>query len=161
MKEPTEPATAAIVAADAAPRIRPSNYPEPFASMVSGRIKQPLGDLFGLKNFGVNRVRLPPGMISALRHAHSKQDEFIFVLEGHPILVTDAGETQLAPGMCAGFPAGGTWHQLVNRSGADAIYLEAGDRLPGDSVSYPEDDLQAVQNSGGGWSFLHKDGRPY
>ena len=152
---------ASILAADAPPRTRPSNYPEPFASMVSGRVKQPLGELFGLKNFGVNRVHLPAGMISALRHGHTRQDEFVYVLEGHPTLITDAGETQLAPGMCAGFPAGGTSHQLVNRTSSPVLYLEAGDRLPGDSVSYPDDDLKAVQDDAGTWRFTHKDGRPY
>ncbi len=156
---PTPPS--AIIAADAPPRARLSNYPEPFASRVAGRVKQALGEPFGLKNFGVNRVQLLPGRISALRHAHTRQDEFIYVLEGHPTLVTDAGETQLAPGMCAGFPAGGTSHQLVNRTNTPVLYLEAGDRLPGDSVSYPDDALQAQQDAAGGWRFLHKDGRPY
>src|SRR3954463_12113237 len=93
----------AIVAAEAPPRRKPSNYPEPFASRMAGREKRPLGDVFGLANFGVNLTRLAPGGISALRHAHSKQDEFIYVLAGRPTLVTDAGETPLAPGMCAGF----------------------------------------------------------
>jgi len=90
----------------AAARTRPSIYPEPFASMMAGRIKQPLGDLFGLVNFGVNLTRLAPGAVSALRHAHARQDEFIYILDGTPTLVTDAGETPLAPGMCAGFKAG-------------------------------------------------------
>src|SRR6266849_10177441 len=86
---------ASIKALDAAPRTKPSNYPEPFASRMAGREKRPLGDLFGLSNFGVNLTRLSPGAVSALRHAHSKQDEFIYVLAGHPILVTDAGEMPL------------------------------------------------------------------
>ena len=103
-----------MVAAEAPARKRPSNYPEPFASRVACREKRPLGDLFGLTNFGVNLTRLPPGVISALRHAHLKQDEFIYVVEGHTILVSDKGETPLAPGMCAGFRAGtGNVHQLV------------------------------------------------
>lgn len=96
----------AIMAAEAAPRTKPSNYPEPFAARMAGREKRPLGDVFGLSNFGVNLTRLAPGASSALRHAHSKQDEFIYVLHGRPVLRTDAGETQLSPGMCAGFKAG-------------------------------------------------------
>src|SRR5881227_3142170 len=96
----------AIRAADAPVRTKPSNYPEPFASRVAGREKRPLGDLFGLTNFGVNLTRMAPGAMSALRHAHTRQDEFVYVLEGEPTLVTDAGETQLRPGMCAGFKAG-------------------------------------------------------
>src|SRR5689334_12044659 len=152
----------ALVAAQAAPRTRATNYPEPFASRMAGREKRPLGDLFGLSNFGVNLTRLVPGACSALRHAHSKQDEFVYVLEGHPVLITDEGETLLAPGMCAGFRAGsGNGHQLVNRTDEDVLYLEVGDRTPGDSASYPDDDLKAVLGSDGQWQFLHKDGTPY
>ncbi len=135
----------AIAALDAPLRSKPSNYPEPFASRLTGREKRPLGDLFGLSNFGVNLTRLLPGASSALRHAHSRQDEFVYVLEGHPLLITDQVETPLAPGMCAGFKAGsGNGHQLVNRSASDVLYLEVGDRSAGDTVSYPADDLQAV-----------------
>lgn len=159
MTEPTHPV--AIVAAEAPPRVRPSIYPEPFASRMAGRVKHPLGDLFGLTNFGVNLTRLAPGAVSALRHAHTRQDEFILVLEGNPTLVTDAGETRLAPGMCAGFKAGtGDAHQLRNDGTDEAVYLEVGDRTPGDSASYPDEDLQAVMGTGG-WRFLHKDGQPY
>ena len=157
----SNPTPVALVAADVAPRTKPSNYPEPFASRMTGRVKRALGDRFGLTNFGVNLTRLVPGAISALRHAHGKQDEFIYVLEGHPSLVTNAGEQVLSPGMCAGFKAGtGDGHQLVNRTGADVVYLEVGDRTPGDTAMYPDDDLQAVLVEGQ-WRFLHKDGSPY
>src|SRR6478672_2520748 len=121
----TQDKPVAVLASDAAPRIRPSNYPEPFASRVAGREKRVLGDLFGLTNFGVNLTRLRPGSVSSLRHAHSKQDEFIYVLEGRPVLVTNAGEMMLEPGMCAGFRAGtGDAHHLINRSEEDVLYLE-------------------------------------
>lgn len=151
----------AVNAADMPPRSRPTVYPTPFAARVAGRQKTALGDLFGLTNFGVNFTRLAPGAQSALRHAHRIQDEFVYVLEGAPTLVTDAGETALAPGMCAGFKAGtGDAHHLVNRTAADVVYLEIGDRLPGDAATYPDDDLQAVQVDGR-WVISHKDGRPY
>lgn len=151
----------AIVAADAAARTKPSNYPEPFASRMRGREKRPLGDVFGLTNFGVNLTRLLPGAVSSLRHAHSKQDEFIYILHGSPTLVTDEGETPLSPGMCAGFKAGtGNGHHLTNRTEEDVVYLEIGDRTPGDSGVYPDDDLQAVLVEGK-WRFTHKDGTPY
>lgn len=152
----------AVVASEAPARRKPSNYPEPFASRMAGREKRPLGDLFGLANFGVNLTRLAPGAGSALRHAHSRQDEFVYILAGHPVLVTDEGETQLAPGMCAGFRGGsGNGHQLLNRSGEEVLFLEIGDRVAGDAVSYPDDDLQAVAGADGAWRFLHKDGAPY
>lgn len=152
----------AIAALDAPPRAKPSLYPEPFSARVAGREKRPLGDLFGLSNFGVNLTRLAPGASSALRHAHSKQDEFVYVLEGHPLLITDQGETPLAPGMCAGFKAGsGNGHQLVNRNASDVVYLEVGDRSAGDTVDYPDDDLQAVLGPNGKWQFARKDGTPY
>ena len=152
----------AVVALDAPLRTKPSNYPEPFASRMAGREKRPLGDLFGLSNFGVNLTRLVPGAGSALRHSHSKQEEFLYVLEGNPVLITNQGETFLAPGMCAGFKAGTeNGHQLVNRTDRDVLYLEIGDRTPGDSVAYPDDDLKAVLGDSGKWSFVHKDGTPY
>ena len=95
------------IEAAAAPMARPGRgYPEPFATRVAGRVRRPLGDLFGLTSFGVNLTRLPAGGMSALRHTHTREDEFIYVLEGEPVLVTNAGETQLRPGMCAGFRAG-------------------------------------------------------
>jgi uncharacterized cupin superfamily protein len=125
----------AIEAAAAPPRAKPSNYPEPFFSRMSKREKRPLGDLSGLKNFGVNLTTLHPGGESALLHRHSKQDEFIYVLQGNPTLVTDRGEVTLAPGMCAGFPAQGLAHQLVNRTSGKVTYLEIGDRTPGDEGS--------------------------
>lgn len=151
----------AILAAQAPERTKRSNYPEPFAALVAGRDKRPLGDLFALSNFGVNLTRLAPGAISALRHAHSLQDEFVYVLQGCPVLVTDAGETPLCPGMCAGFKAGtGDGHQLVNRSDEDVLYLEVGDRSAGDAATYPDDDLRAV-TANGAWLFTHKDGTPY
>jgi uncharacterized cupin superfamily protein len=151
-----------IEAAQAAPKTKPSNYPEPFFSRMMKREKRPLGDLFGLTNFGVNLTRLFPGGESALRHAHAKQDEFIFILEGEPTLITDEGETQLRPGMCAGFKAGtGNGHHLVNKTDKDVIYLEAGDRTPGDSGSYPDDDIVAALDTNNQWRFTHKDGKPY
>lgn len=158
---PDHPRPVALMAAEAEPRNKPSNYPEPFASRMNGRLKRPLGDVFGLSNFGVNLTRLAPGSVSALRHAHSAQDEFIYILEGRPTLLTDAGETELMPGMCAGFRAGsGDGHQLINRTSEDVLYLEVGDRSPGDTVSYPDDDLQAILIEGK-WRFAHKDGTPY
>jgi uncharacterized cupin superfamily protein len=152
----------AIKAVEAPPRARSTGYPEPFAARVKGRDKRPLGDLFGLQNFGVNLTRLAPGAHSSLRHAHTRQDEFVYILEGRPALVTNAGETQLEPGMCAGFKAGSAdAHHLQNRTGSDVLYLEIGDRTPGDGATYPDDDLQAVLGSDGKWRYLHKDGTAY
>lgn len=151
----------AIAAAEAPVRSRPSVYPEPFAARMAGRVKQPLGDLFGLVNFGVNRTVLAPGAVSALRHRHTRQDEFVYILDGAPTLVTDAGETVLAPGMCAGFPAGGDAHMLHNRSDREVVYLEIGDRTPGDAARYPDDDIAAEMTAPGSWRFTRKNGTPY
>jgi uncharacterized cupin superfamily protein len=129
---------------------------------VAGRHKQALGDLFGLTHFGVNRTTLEPGATSALRHWHSVQDEFVYILSGCPILVTEAGQTRLEPGMCVGFKGGEPdGHQLLNRSNEDVVYLEIGDRLPGDAGFYPDDDLRARKDGDGAWRFEHKDGTPY
>ena len=150
----------ALAAASVTPKS--STYPPAFAARLAGREKRALGDPFGLKNFGVNLTRLPPGAQSALRHAHGRQDEFVYILEGTPTLLTDAGETMLAPGMCAGFPAGsGDAHCLVNRSAADVLFIEVGDRSAGDSVVYPDDDVQAILGADGKWRYARKDGTPY
>lgn len=153
---------AALFALDAATRTRSSNYPEPFAQYMKGREKRALGEPFGLTKFGVNLTQLLPGAWSALRHAHTEQDEFIYVLTGRPTLVMDGTETELGPGMCAGFKAGtGNGHHLVNKTEQPVLYLEVGDRSARDSVSYPDDDLKAVVGDDGRWQFAHKDGTPY
>lgn len=150
-----------VFALDISPRTVPSLYPEPFASRVAGREKRQLGDFFGLKNFGINLTRLKPKTISALRHAHSKQDEFMYILQGQPTLQTEDGKFQLSPGMCVGFPAGNNnANNLINETSEDVLYLEIGDRMPGDAVIYPDDDLQALEINGK-WAFTHKDGAPY
>ena len=161
MSDVAKPQPVALRAADVAPRTKPSVYPEPFFSRMARREKRQLGDVFGLKNFGVNLTRIAPGGESSLLHRHSRQDEFIYILDGTPTLVTDDGEFALAPGMCAGFPAGGIAHQLVNRSDADVVYLEVGDRTAGDEGSYPNDDIKAELDPDGQWRFSRKDGTPY
>lgn len=161
MNENDKEQAIAIAAGEAPPRAQRSVYPEPFFSRMEGRVKRPLGDLFGLANFGVNQTTLAPAAESALLHRHSKQDEFIYILEGTPTLVTDAGERALRPGMCAGFPASGPAHHLVNRSAEPVVYLEIGDRSAGDEPSYPDDDLAPIRQPDGTRTFAHKDGTPY
>lgn len=159
MSTPSPPK--ALVATEVPPRPKKSLYPAIYASRVDGREKRALGDAFGLKNFGVNLTRLAPGSQSALRHAHEKQDEFVFILEGTPTLVTDSGEQDLFPGMCTGFPAGsGDAHHLINRSQKVVLYLEVGDRTPDDAVSYPDDDL-ALTMVDGAWRVTRKDGSSF
>ena len=152
--------TAAILANDVAPRVKASSYPEPFASMMAGRIKRPLGDLFGLKNFGVNLTVLKPGAVSALHHIHTRQDEFVYVLEGEPTLFLGETSQRISPGYVIGFPANGAAHHLKNETATDVVVLEIGDRTPDDEGSYPTDDLKAIMTPNG-WSFTHKDGTPY
>ena len=126
-----EPKPVATDASVVPPSRSGRGYPEPFASRVAGRVRRALGDVFGLTHFGVNLTRLPPGGMSALRHTHSGEDEFVYVLEGEPILVTNAGETAMRPGMCAGFKSGsGNAHHLINRTDREIVYLEIGDRAP-------------------------------
>jgi uncharacterized cupin superfamily protein len=139
---------------------RSSSYPDQFKPMVAGREKRALGNVLGLQNFGVNLVKLEPGAQSALRHWHSQQDEFVWVIEGELTLVTNAGAETLKPGMCAGFPKGkADGHHLVNNSGKDAWYLEVGDRSAGDAVVYPDHDLKAVFAAA--YKFVRKDGSPF
>ena len=138
-----------------------SNYPAEFAGVCEKREKRRLGDAFGLRNFGVNLVRLAPGSASAQRHWHSAQDEFIYILDGEATLVTDAGERRMGPGAMMGFPANSPdGHQLVNKSDGDVLYLEVGDRSEGDEVDYPDIDL-LVRWIDGTRRYVRKDGTPY
>jgi uncharacterized cupin superfamily protein len=140
---------------------RRSSYPEPFRSRMGDRAKRKLGDACGLTQFGVNLVTLGSGGQSALRHAHTLEDEFVYVLAGEVVLVTDGGEQVLTAGMCAGYPAGTQdAHHFINRSGAPAQYLEIGTRVAGDDALYPDDDMMWV-DGGQGKVAAHKDGRRY
>jgi uncharacterized cupin superfamily protein len=151
----------AVRALDLSPPAKKSGYPEPFASRVAGREKRRLGDPFGLTDFGVNLCKLEPGAQSSMRHAHSHEDEFVYILEGSPTLVTDAGATALAPGMCAGFKAGsGDAHHLRNDSPDVVWYFEVGTRSAVDEVVYPDDDM-ALHENDGRYVYTHKNGDPY
>jgi uncharacterized cupin superfamily protein len=153
--------TRAVGAIDVPPRAAVSFYPEPFAARMAGRQKRQLGEFFGLKNFGVNLTRLAPKAMSSLRHAHLKQDEFVYVVQGNPTLHNNEGSQKLAPGMCVGFPAGtGNAHHLHNETESEVLYLEIGDRTPGEEVAYPDDDIQIVQREGK-MAYVRKDGTPY
>jgi uncharacterized cupin superfamily protein len=133
-------------------------YPPPYREDAKRRFNRRLGDHAGLKNFGVVPTRIVPSGKSSHRHAHSKQDEFVWVLEGETVLETDAGEQVLTAGMCAGFPAGnGDAHRFLNRTEKDVLLLVAGDRTESDEVSYPDIDMHLKRSEG----FFHKDGRKY
>lgn len=159
MNPPPDPI--AVHALDVEPSAKQTSYPEPYATMVAGRLKRRLGDVFGLRNFGVNLTRLAAGALSSLRHAHTKQDELVYVLEGTPTLITNAGRTLLQPGTCAGFRAGtGNAHHLKNETQSEVWYLEIGDRTSGDRATYPDDDIMASESEGR-YIFTKKDGSPF
>lgn len=138
------------------PKETGSLYPPEFQPRVAGRTRQRLGNFANLKNFGVNLVTLNPGSASALRHYHSHQDEFIYIVAGELTLITNQGKTILTPGMAAGFPAGeADAHHLVNNSADIAMYLEVGDRTLYDTVIYPDDNLATQPKSDGkGYVFF-------
>jgi uncharacterized cupin superfamily protein len=120
-----------------------SSYPEPYRSRVIPREKRALGNALGLTKIGINHTTLPPGRESSMRHYHSHEEEFIFVLSGEVVLRTDAGEQVLKAGMCCGFPLGSNdGHQLINRSSAPAVYLEMSNRDEQDQGFYPDVDLR-------------------
>jgi len=138
-----------------------SGYPEPFRSRMGERKKRRLGDACGLTRFGVNLVTLGAGGQSALRHWHTLEDEFVYMLSGEVVLISDEGEQILRAGMCAGYPGGKrNAHHFVNRSNAPAQYLEIGNRIDGDNAFYPDDDLLWVETEGGTIA-AHKDGTHY
>ncbi len=138
-----------------------TSYPSPHDEICANRMKARLGDTLGLNNFGVNYVCLPPGTASSQRHWHTKQDEFIYIIKGQLVLVTDAGAQVMCAGTVAGFPAGKPdGHQLINRTDKDAFYMEVGDRTEGDTGEYSDIDMRAVRDDSG-FLFVHKDGTPY
>ncbi len=148
------------IAADTAPVQRGTDYPEAFAGNIVERTKWALGDAFALTGFGVNLVRLPAGEISSHRHWHSNEDELVYVLQGELTLITDGGEQTIGAGMTVGFPAGiEDGHQLVNRSNADAVYLEVGERKANDVCAYPDIDLRFIKKDNQEF-FTNKDGTP-
>ena len=131
-----------------------SGYPEPYRSRVLPRMKRRIGDALGLTRIGINYTVLPPGKESSMRHWHTHEDEFVFVLEGEVVLRTEAGEQVLTAGMCAGFPAGNEdGHHLINRSAADAVYLEISNRDAADGAHYSDPDVDLA------WSPPHAPGR--
>lgn len=160
MTEETKPRPPALDPATVEARTG-SGYPEPFKALVARRERRALGDALGLTNFGVNLLRLPPGCASSQRHWHSRQDEFVYVLSGEVMLVTDGGEQRLSAGMVAGFPAGRRdGHHLINRSAGEALVLEVGDRTDRDEVDYSDVDMM-IRWVDGEERILHKDGTAY
>jgi len=141
-------------------RKKGTGYPPPYDEPCRERVRYRLGDAAGLTQFGVNLLRLPPGVWSSQRHWHSHEDEFVFVIEGEVVLATDAGEETLRAGDCAGFKAGvADGHHLRNDSTHEAVVLEIGSRKPGqDDTTYPGIDLllRAKLNA-----FTHADGTKY
>ncbi len=136
-------------------------YPDPYDQPCRARARRPLGDAAGLTQFGVNLLTLPPGAWSSQRHWHTKEDEFVYVLEGEVTLVTEAGEERLRAGDAAGFKAGDPdGHCLQNRGAAPALVLEIGSRRAGDATDYPGLDLVAPAD-GEPAIYTHRDGKPY
>jgi uncharacterized cupin superfamily protein len=144
------------------PESNATSYPEPYRAANQQRWNRRLGDHFKLTNFGVNLTRIPPGGQSSARHAHSRQDEFIYVLQGEVEMETNAGVEVLCAGMCAGFAAGtDNAHRFVNRSVEEVLLLVVGDRTAGDEISYPDIDMHGRLASDGRYTFAHRDGTPY
>ncbi len=139
-----------------------TTYPDRFKASNSRRWNRRLGEHVGLKNFGVNLTRIEPGAQSSARHAHVRQDEFIWVVEGEVVLETNEGSQTLRPGMCAGFSAGsGNAHRFVNKTDKDAYLLVVGDRTLPEEVTYPDIDLHLRIGADGKSLFTRKDGAPH
>ncbi len=161
-EEAMSKARTTVFDAKSVPETNATSYPEPFRAANQNRFNRRLGNHAGLENYGVNMTRIIPGGQSSSRHAHSRQDEFVMVLEGEVVLETDAGAQTLGPGMCAGFPAGsGDAHRFLNTSSRDVVLLVVGDRTAGDEVIYPDIDMHGKLGPDGRYRFTRKDGTPY
>lgn len=144
------------------PREERNPYPPPHDKATTGRFRRVIGDPHGLTRFGVNMTELDPGAASSLRHWHTAEDEFVYIVEGAPTLVTDDGEQVLRAGMCACFPAGsGDGHRLENRTDAVVRYIEVGNRSAADQVHYPDNEMVLHKTEDGQRSFRRPDGTPY
>ena len=142
----------------AVPELTGTGYPPQFNAPCADRIRQRLGNAGGLRDFGINLMRLPPGNWSSQRHWHNHEDEFVYVLEGELTLIEDEGETLLRAGDCAAFAKDtGNGHHMINRSRTTAVYLEVGSRQPADVTTCSDVDMMSTHGGG----FTHKDGRPY
>lgn len=161
MSETKRPALELIVDPKTLPEESGSPYPSPYDELVRGRHRSRLSPALGLTAFGVNIVRIEPGGQSSARHWHSEQDEFVYILEGEATLVTDEGETTLAAGMAAGFPAGNpNGHTLANRTDHDVLAMEVGNRPRTEDVTYPDIDMSNAVRDGKS-NFLRKDGSSF
>ena len=135
-----------------------SRYPAPYDVPCRDRHRLRLGDAGGLSQFGVNLLTLKPGVWSSQRHWHRQEDEFVYILSGEAVLVTDAGEEVMRAGDCAAFPAGEqNGHHLINRSAADVVLLEIGTRTGTDTGVYSDIDMLFDMRRG----FSRKDGTSY
>lgn len=135
-----------------------SSYPTEHRPLVEGRIQRALGDAAGLTQFGVNLVTLEPGAASALRHWHTREDEFAWVLDGELVLIEDDGETPLQAGDALGWKAGTpNGHHLVNRSDRPARFLVVGTRAGRDTCSYADVDRVTERDGDEVW-FTRRDG---
>jgi uncharacterized cupin superfamily protein len=144
------------------PESNATSYPAKFRDANSRRWNRRLGDHVGLTNFGVTLTRIVPGAQSSARHAHSKQDEFIWVVEGEVVLETNEGRQVLTAGMCAGFAAGcGNAHRFINEMASDVVLLVIGDRTPFDEIDYPDIDNHARAGADGQYLHTRKDGTPH
>lgn len=139
-----------------------STYPPRYAALVAGRSYIRLGDSGGLTQFGVNIAIIAPGGQSSLLHTHSHEDEFVMVLSGRLVLETQDGETEMGPGDCAAFPAGGgELHHFLNRTDEEARFLVIGSRMPEDTVTYAAEVDTRIEKRDGATRVLHRDGTPW
>ena len=139
-----------------------TNYPDPYKALVAGRFRKRIGNAVGLDQFGVNICTLKPGAASSLQHAHEREDELVYMLEGEVVLVEDGGETVLGPGDAAAWKAGATnGHCLINRSDRDAVFLEIGTRAKAERAYYSDIDMRVERNGTVQRYFRKSNGEPY
>ena len=139
-----------------------TGYPKPYDEPCLKRSRKRLGDAAKLTQFGVNMLTLKPGVWSAQRHWHTREDEFIFVVKGEVVLVTEGREEVLRAGDCAGFKAGKkNGHHLQNRSKREAVVLEVGTRTKDDTTEYPGIDLRYDPRAKKGGAYTHLNGKRY
>ena len=111
----------------------------------------------------MNLVRLAPGAWSSQRHWHTHEDEFVYVLSGELVLVTDDRRGSAGRRRQRGLSSRRAQRALPAEPVAtDATFLVAGNRSNEDGGEYSDIDMafKPGRYTGGG-AYFHKDGSPY
>src|SRR5579871_1304728 len=97
-----------------------------------------LGAAMGFRRIGVNFIRLSPGKEAYTPHAHAREEEWVFILEGRGRARIGEEMFEIGPGDFLAFPAPQVVHHIANAGKTDLVCLMGGEVLPLDVVDFPD-----------------------